>query len=157
MHATAVTASQSTPAGELSVHTMGQLLQLLRALPSGSIARFVLYITLCIITVYYRVVSLHLRRRQLGLVNLNNAAMSVVVEIGINGIQRFVVGSDCCSLRPPLKHRPRFMQFRTTSLTERNWRLTFSFATIWLQSPHKSLESIHHFSMCKIVKCLAAV
>jgi len=45
MHATAVTASRNMPAGQLSARTTpynGELLQLLRALTSGSIVPFVL-------------------------------------------------------------------------------------------------------------------
>ena len=43
MHATAVTASQSKPAAGTAQHAYnGQLLQLLHALPSGSIVPFVL-------------------------------------------------------------------------------------------------------------------
>jgi len=44
VHETAVTASQSMPASQLSMRTNDQLLQLLRALPSGSIVPFVLVV-----------------------------------------------------------------------------------------------------------------
>jgi len=45
VHATAVTASQSMPAvSSACIQCHGQLLQLLRALPSGSIVPFVLFV-----------------------------------------------------------------------------------------------------------------